>query len=85
MEAPPKPGNRCKSSGIATTRCARTGHSSPPEGGDPITPADVYVHGQAVGLPKWQGWAKAAREKLKRMTEGLHFPHPAEPMCTTAA
>ncbi len=23
-----------------------------PEGGDPITPADVYVYGQAVGLPK---------------------------------
>ena len=22
---------------------------------DPITPAEVYVHGQAVGLPKWQG------------------------------
>ena len=51
----------------------------PPDGGDPITPADVYVHGQVVQLPKWQGWAKAAREKLKQMTDGLHFPHPAEP------
>lgn len=50
----------------------------PPEGGDPITPTDVYVHGQAVQLPKWQGWAKAARKKLEEMTEGLHFPHPAE-------
>ena len=48
----------------------------PPEGGDPITPADVYVHGQAVGIPKWQGWAKAARKKLQDMTEGQHFPHP---------
>ena len=37
---------------------------------DPLTPADVYVHGRAVELPKWQGWAKAAREKLKKMTEG---------------
>ncbi len=46
----------------------------PPEGGDPVTPADVYVHGQAVGLPKWQGWAKAAKEKLRQMTEGAHFP-----------
>lgn len=27
----------------------------PPEGGDPITPADVYVHAQAIGLPRWQG------------------------------
>jgi transposase InsO family protein len=51
----------------------------PTAGGDPVTPADVYVHGQAVQLPKWQGWAKAAREKLKKMTEDVHFPHPVEP------
>ena len=49
----------------------------PPEGGDPITPVDVYVHGLAVGLPKWQGWAKAARAKLEQMTEDMHFPFPA--------
>ena len=36
---------------------------------DPITAADVYVHGQAVGLPKWQGWAKAARQKLNAIVE----------------
>jgi putative transposase len=48
----------------------------PPAGGDPITPADVYIHGQVVALPKWQGWAKAARKKLQEMTEGVHFPHP---------
>ena len=48
----------------------------PPEGGDPVTPADVYVHGQAVGLPKWQGWARAAKAKLAEMVEaqGAHFP-----------
>lgn len=57
----------------------------PPDGGDPLTPADGYVHGQAVELPKWQGWAKAAREKLRQMTEGLHFPHPAEPAPEPAA
>jgi transposase InsO family protein len=51
----------------------------PPQGGDPITPSDVYVHAQPVQLPKWQGWAKAAREKLKKMAEALHFPHPADP------
>ena len=51
----------------------------PPEGGDPITPADVYVHRQAVGLPKWQGWAKAARQKLNAIVEDAHFPSPAEP------
>lgn len=48
----------------------------PSDGGDPVTPADVYVHGQAVQLPKWQGWAKAAREKLSKMTENAHFPLP---------
>ena len=50
----------------------------PPEGGDPVTPADVYVQGQAVGLTKWQGWAKAAREKLNAIVEDAHFPSPAE-------
>ena len=49
----------------------------PPEGGDPITPVDVYVHGLAVELPKWQGWAKPARAKLEQMTEHMHFPFPA--------
>jgi len=39
----------------------------PPEGGDPMTPHDVYVEGKAIGIPKWQGWAKAAREKLDRL------------------
>jgi len=51
----------------------------PPEGGDPVRPAEVYVHGKAVGLPKWQGWAKAAREKLNAVIEDAHFPSAAEP------
>jgi putative transposase len=51
----------------------------PPQGGDPVTPTDVYVHGQAVQLPKWQSWAKAARKKLAEMTQNLHFPLPSEP------
>jgi transposase InsO family protein len=50
----------------------------PPDGGDALTPTDVYVHGRAVGLPKWQKWAKAAREKLKQITENTHFPLPAD-------
>jgi len=42
----------------------------PPEGGDPMTPHEVYVDGQAMAIPKWQGWAKAAKEKLDQwMTE----------------
>lgn len=38
----------------------------PAGGGDVLTPADVYVHGQAIQLPKWQGWARAAREEAER-------------------
>lgn len=57
----------------------------PPEGGDPVTPTDAYVHGQAVGLPRWQGWAKAAREKLAQMTKDVHFPLPADPSVQVAA
>jgi transposase InsO family protein len=42
----------------------------PQQGGDPMTPHDVYVEGKATAIPKWQGWAKAAKEKLdKLMTE----------------
>ncbi|UXI68215.1 DDE-type integrase/transposase/recombinase [Tahibacter amnicola] len=36
----------------------------PAAGGDELTPHDVYAQNQAVVLPKWQGWAKAARKKL---------------------
>jgi len=39
----------------------------PPDGGDPLTPQEVYEYGLAVGIPKWQGWAKAARAKLDRL------------------
>lgn len=39
----------------------------PVAGGDPVTPADVYCRGVEVQLPAWQGWAKAAKEKLDRM------------------
>lgn len=36
----------------------------PVEGGDPVTPADVYCRGVQVQIPAWQGWAKQAKEKL---------------------
>lgn len=52
----------------------------PSQGGDVVTPMDVYVHGQAVQLPQWQGWAKAARKKLTQMTENMHFPLPNNPV-----
>jgi putative transposase len=39
----------------------------PLHGGDPMTPHDVYVDGRAMAIPKWQGWAKAAKEKLDQL------------------
>ena len=50
----------------------------PIEGGDPLTPADVYVARRKVQLPKWQGWAKAAPEKLEQMVANAHLPLPAK-------
>lgn len=39
----------------------------PLEGGDPVTPQDVYVSGRAIRIPKWQGWAREARRRLDEM------------------
>ncbi len=39
----------------------------PAEGGDPLVPEEVYAGGRAVQIPRWQGWAKGAKEKLDRM------------------
>jgi transposase InsO family protein len=37
----------------------------PAEGGDVLAPHEVYVECKLiVVLPRWQGWAKAARKKL---------------------
>jgi transposase InsO family protein len=41
----------------------------PEAGGDPVTPEDVYVHGVAVRIPKWQPWAIQAKAKLEQMME----------------
>ena len=56
----------------------------PPGGGDPLTPAEVYVHGREVELPKWQGWARAAREKLQNMVAGAHLPLRSDMMVAQA-
>lgn len=37
---------------------------APEDGGDVLTPHEVYVERKVIVLPKWQGWAKAARKKL---------------------
>lgn len=39
----------------------------PEAGGDPVTPQEVYGGTIAVQLPAWQGWAKAAKEKLEKL------------------
>lgn len=39
----------------------------PVEGGDPLVPEEVYAGGRAIAIPRWQGWAKGAKEKLDRM------------------
>ena len=39
----------------------------PEAGGDPVTPEEVYCGGVAVGIPKWQGWARDAKRKLDEL------------------
>ena len=56
----------------------------PTEGGDPLAPTDVYVQGRTVQLPKWQGWAKAARKKLDDMVAAAHYRIACGETATTA-
>jgi putative transposase len=39
----------------------------PEEGGDPLVPEEVYAGGRLVQLPRWQGWARAAKAKLEEL------------------
>lgn len=41
----------------------------PAEGGDVLVPADVYVLGRTIQIPRWQAWARAAQAKLEKMME----------------
>jgi transposase InsO family protein len=41
----------------------------PVEGGDVLTPQAVYVEGRRITIPKWQGWAKGAKEKIDKLLE----------------
>jgi transposase InsO family protein len=41
----------------------------PESGGDPVVPGEVYTGKVRPQLPRWQGWAKAAKEKLDRLTQ----------------
>lgn len=37
----------------------------PAEGGDPLTPHEVYVKTRAIRIPAWQKWAKAAKAQIE--------------------
>ena len=39
----------------------------PEEGGDPLVPEEVYRDARSITIPRWQGWAKGAKEKLEKM------------------
>jgi transposase InsO family protein len=39
----------------------------PEEGGDPLVPEEVYTGSRAIRIPRWQGWARGAKEKLDQM------------------
>jgi putative transposase len=39
----------------------------PEEGGDPLVPEEVYTSTRSIQIPRWQGWAKGAKEKLDQM------------------
>lgn len=41
----------------------------PVEGGDVLVPAEVYAGGREIQVPRWQAWARVAREKLQRLME----------------
>ncbi|MHC4885191.1 MAG: integrase core domain-containing protein [Planctomycetota bacterium] len=41
----------------------------PAEGGDALTPSAVYLDGAVTQLPKWQGWARAAKAKLEKLEQ----------------
>ena len=41
----------------------------PVEGGDPVTPAEVYADGVVTKLPRWQGWAREVKAKLEAMLD----------------
>jgi transposase InsO family protein len=39
----------------------------PEEGGDPLVPEEVYREACSITIPRWQGWARGAKEKLDQM------------------
>ncbi|NQU26389.1 MAG: hypothetical protein HQ567_34320 [Candidatus Nealsonbacteria bacterium] len=67
MDKPPLPW--CHGSSVVELYNDRRPHWAliPEEGGDPLVPKEVYTSARSIQIPKWQGWAKGAKEKLDRM------------------
>ena len=42
----------------------------PEQGGDPLVPEEVYMGSCSIQIPRWQGWARGAKEKLDAMLAG---------------
>lgn len=39
----------------------------PEQGGEILTPQEVYAEGRRIQIPRWQAWARAAQAKLEAM------------------
>ena len=37
----------------------------PAEGGDPLTPDEVYTELRQTQIPRWQGWAREAKRQME--------------------
>ena len=37
-------------------------------------PEDVYVRGGAIQIPRWQGWAKGAKQRLDQLMGQAAMP-----------
>lgn len=40
----------------------------PVEGGDPVTPQEVYTGQVVIQVPRWQTWAVAAKKKIEEQS-----------------
>lgn len=66
----PEHARRCLAEFRARYNTSRPHWALVPEGGgDPLVPAEVYVGGRAIAIPRWQDWARAARAKLDALLD----------------
>jgi putative transposase len=64
----PEHARRCLAEFRARYNASRPHWALVPEaGGDPLVPAEVYAGGRSIRIPRWQGWARAARAKLAEL------------------